>query len=45
MGAPFLDKLIRDVRGLELMEGTTTIQRLTVARGYLQGRTLDVAIA
>lgn len=42
---PLLDKLIRDVRGLELMEGTTTIQRLTVARGYLQGRTLDVAIS
>jgi len=41
---PLLDKLIRDVRGLELMEGTTTIQHLTIARGHLQGRTLDVTI-
>ncbi|MBD5785595.1 acyl-CoA/acyl-ACP dehydrogenase [Cellulosimicrobium terreum] len=35
---PYLDKLVRDVPGLEMMEGTRTIQRLTLAQGWLQGR-------
>lgn len=33
---PYLDKLVRDARGLEFMEGTATIQRLHVANGHLQ---------
>ncbi len=35
---PYLDKLVRDVPGLEMMEGTRTVQRLTLAQGWLQGR-------
>ncbi|PPF42359.1 acyl-CoA dehydrogenase [Pseudoclavibacter sp. AY1F1] len=33
---PYLDKLRRDVGALELMEGTSLIQRQNVATGYLQ---------
>ncbi|WP_175010152.1 acyl-CoA dehydrogenase family protein [Cellulosimicrobium sp. TH-20] len=35
---PYVDKLVRDVPGLEMMEGTRTVQRLTLAQGWLQGR-------
>jgi acyl-CoA dehydrogenase len=42
---PLLDKLVRDARGFEFMEGTGNIQRLTLARGYLQGRLTDVRAA
>jgi acyl-CoA dehydrogenase len=38
---PLLDKLARDARGFEFMEGTSSIQRLTLAQGYLQGRLAD----
>ncbi|MCB7135524.1 acyl-CoA dehydrogenase family protein [Cellulosimicrobium marinum] len=41
---PYLDKLVRDVPGLEMMEGTRTVQRLTLAQGWLQGRARDVAL-
>lgn len=40
---PLLDKLIRDARAFEFMEGTGNIQRLTLAQGYLHGRLRDVA--
>lgn len=33
---PYLDKIRRDVGALELMEGTSLIQRQNVATGYLQ---------
>jgi alkylation response protein AidB-like acyl-CoA dehydrogenase len=36
---PLLEKWHRDVRAFEFMEGTTNIQRLHVAGGYLKGRT------
>ncbi|AEB46091.1 acyl-CoA dehydrogenase family protein [Micromonospora maris] len=39
---PMLDKLLRDARAFEFMEGTGNIQRLTLAEGYLQGRLTDV---
>ncbi|WIN00189.1 acyl-CoA dehydrogenase family protein [Actinoplanes oblitus] len=42
---PLLDKLVRDARGFEFMEGTGNIQRLTLARGHLQGRLSDVRAA
>lgn len=35
---PMLDKLARDARGLEFMEGTSTVQKLMLAQGYLRGR-------
>ena len=35
---PGLDKLIRDARGLEFMEGTSTVQKVMLAQGYLRGR-------
>jgi alkylation response protein AidB-like acyl-CoA dehydrogenase len=35
---PLLEKWCRDVRAFEFMEGTTNIQRLHVAQGYLKGR-------
>lgn len=38
---PLLDKYIRDARAFEFMEGTSTIQRLNLAQGYLQGRLAD----
>ncbi|QGQ18371.1 hypothetical protein GC089_02730 [Cellulomonas sp. JZ18] len=37
---PFLDKWIRDLRGLELMEGTSTVQKLTLAQAYAQRETV-----
>lgn len=41
---PYLDKLVRDVPGLEMMEGTRTVQRLTLAQGWLQGRARHVEL-
>lgn len=38
---PLLDKFVRDARAFEFMEGTSTIQRLNLAQGYLQGRLAD----
>jgi alkylation response protein AidB-like acyl-CoA dehydrogenase len=38
---PLLDKYARDARAFEFMEGTSTIQRLNLAQGYLQGRLAD----
>ncbi|MBW6436421.1 acyl-CoA/acyl-ACP dehydrogenase [Actinoplanes hulinensis] len=35
---PMLDKLIRDARGVEYMEGTGNIQRLNTFQGLLQGK-------
>ncbi|HVX44953.1 MAG TPA: acyl-CoA dehydrogenase family protein, partial [Mycobacteriales bacterium] len=35
---PLLDKLARDARGVEFMEGTSNIQRLNVFQGVVQGR-------
>ncbi|MDB1085986.1 acyl-CoA/acyl-ACP dehydrogenase [Streptomyces sp. ACA25] len=35
---PLLDKWARDARAFEFMEGTSNIQRLTLAQGYLHGR-------
>jgi alkylation response protein AidB-like acyl-CoA dehydrogenase len=35
---PLLGKWWRDASGFEFMEGTTAIQRLAVAQGYLTGR-------
>ncbi|MEV4821470.1 hypothetical protein [Micromonospora sp. NPDC049274] len=32
---PLLDKFVRDTQGLEFMEGTSNIQRLTVRPGLL----------
>ncbi|CPU66191.1 Uncharacterised protein [Mycobacteroides abscessus] len=40
----YLDKLVRDVPGLEMMEGTRTVQRLTLAQGWLQGRARHVEL-
>jgi acyl-CoA dehydrogenase len=34
---PFLDKLARDARGLEFMEGTTNIQKLNLVAGFHRG--------
>jgi len=42
---PLLDKLLRDARAFEFMEGTGNIQRLTLAQGYLQGRLADARAA
>ncbi len=42
---PALDKWIRDARGFEFMEGTSNIQRLNLAQGYLHGRLADVPAA
>lgn len=42
---PLLDKLVRDARAFEFMEGTGNIQRLTLAQGYLQGRLGDARAA
>ena len=42
---PLLDKLARDARGFEFMEGTSGIQRSVLAQGYLQGRLADVVPA
>jgi acyl-CoA dehydrogenase len=42
---PLLDKWIRDARAFEFMEGTSTIQRLGLAQGYLHGRLGDVRAA
>jgi len=42
---PILDKLVRDARAFEFMEGTGNIQRLTLAQGYLQGRLGDARAA
>lgn len=35
---PLLDKWLRDARAFEFMEGTSNIQRLNLAQGYLNGR-------
>lgn len=35
---PMLDKLARDARGLEFMEGTSNIQKLTLFQSYAKGR-------
>ncbi len=35
---PMLDKLVRDARGVEFMEGTGNIQRLNTFQGLLQGK-------
>nr|WP_030504401.1 acyl-CoA dehydrogenase family protein [Micromonospora purpureochromogenes] len=35
---PMLDKLIRDARGVEFMEGTGNIQRLNTFQGLVQGK-------
>ncbi|GAA0362248.1 acyl-CoA dehydrogenase family protein [Micromonospora gifhornensis] len=42
---PILDKLLRDARAFEFMEGTGNVQRLTLAEGYLQRRLPDVRAA
>ncbi|GGM08925.1 MULTISPECIES: acyl-CoA dehydrogenase family protein [Micromonospora] len=42
---PLLDKLVRDARAFEFMEGTGNIQRLNLAQGYLQGRLGDARVA
>ncbi|MEU8890064.1 acyl-CoA dehydrogenase family protein [Streptomyces sp. NPDC048442] len=34
---PFLEKLARDARGVEYMEGTENVQRLSVFRGLVRG--------
>ncbi|WP_326799661.1 acyl-CoA/acyl-ACP dehydrogenase [Streptomyces sp. NBC_01808] len=38
---PLLDKLHRDARAFEFMEGTGTMQRLNLALGHRKGRILD----
>ncbi|AZM49983.1 acyl-CoA dehydrogenase [Streptomyces sp. WAC 06738] len=38
---PLLDKLHRDARAFEFMEGTGTVQRLNLALGHRKGRILD----
>ncbi|MFI5758918.1 acyl-CoA dehydrogenase family protein [Streptomyces sp. NPDC051569] len=38
---PLLDKWVRDARAFEFMEGTSNIQRLGLAQGYLHGRLSD----
>jgi acyl-CoA dehydrogenase len=38
---PLLDKLHRDARAFEFMEGAGNMQRLNLAQGYLKGRILD----
>ncbi|MBU2665894.1 acyl-CoA/acyl-ACP dehydrogenase [Actinoplanes bogorensis] len=35
---PMLDKLVRDARGVEFMEGTGNIQRLNTFQGLVQGK-------
>lgn len=35
---PLLDKLARDARGFELMEGTTNMQKLNLFHGFRRGR-------
>ncbi|WP_248294166.1 acyl-CoA dehydrogenase family protein [Actinoplanes sp. TBRC 11911] len=35
---PYLDKLARDARGVEFMEGTRHIQRLNASQGVINGR-------
>jgi alkylation response protein AidB-like acyl-CoA dehydrogenase len=35
---PMLDKLARDARGFEFMEGTSNIQKLTLFHGFAKGR-------
>ena len=35
---PLLDKLARDARGVEFMEGTANIQKLNLFTGLIQGR-------
>ncbi len=35
---PMLDKLARDARGTDYMEGTSNIQKLTLFGGYIRGR-------
>ncbi|MFD5895313.1 acyl-CoA dehydrogenase family protein [Streptomyces sp. NPDC060366] len=39
---PLLDKWARDARAFEFMEGTSNVQRLTLAQGHLNGRLDDV---
>jgi alkylation response protein AidB-like acyl-CoA dehydrogenase len=39
---PLLEKWRRDAMGLELMEGTSDIQRLNVAQGYLRHAAVGV---
>ncbi|MEN3307785.1 MAG: hypothetical protein V7603_3987 [Micromonosporaceae bacterium] len=39
---PVLDKLARDARGFEFMEGTSNIQRLNLFQGFTQGRLANV---
>ncbi|WP_103500232.1 MULTISPECIES: acyl-CoA dehydrogenase family protein [unclassified Streptomyces] len=42
---PLLDKWVRDARAFEFMEGTSNIQRLNLAQGYLQERDRHVHAA
>ncbi len=35
---PMIDKLARDARGFEFMEGTSNVQKLTLFQGYLKGK-------
>jgi alkylation response protein AidB-like acyl-CoA dehydrogenase len=39
------DKLARDARAFEFMDGTSNIQRLAIAQGHLQGRLTGVRAA
>jgi acyl-CoA dehydrogenase len=42
---PYLDKLVRDVPGLEMMEGTRTVQRLNLSQGWLRGKARHVELS
>ena len=35
---PMIDKLARDARGFEFMEGTSNVQKLTLFQGHIRGR-------
>jgi alkylation response protein AidB-like acyl-CoA dehydrogenase len=39
---PMIDKLARDARGFEFMEGTSNVQKLTLFQGYLKGKVSHV---
>ena len=39
---PMIDKLARDARGFEFMEGTSNVQKLTLFQGYLKGKASHV---
>jgi acyl-CoA dehydrogenase len=39
---PMIDKLARDARGFEFMEGTSNVQKLTLFQGYIKGKVSHV---